>query len=720
MGLTAGSTGLKAVDSGLVIHKAQPDDRVIALAGNPNVGKSTVFNELTGMNQHTGNWPGKTVTNAQGQCRHGDKGYVLIDIPGTYSLMAHSAEEEVARDFICFGSGGEVPDAVVVVCDATCLERNMNLVLQTLEITDRVVVCVNLMDEAKKKNIRILFQRLSKNLGVPVIGANARSGKGLDELMDAVGEVADGTRSCTPARVRYSRQVEAAIEQLEPLIAKRLDGRLNSRWTALRLLDADDTLLGSMEAFLGFSLLDDPRVAMELELARQHLLDTGVALEKLQDTLVSGIVLRAEEICMDAVFYEKAGYDARDRRLDRMLTSKRTGIPLMLLLLALIFWLTITGANYPSQLLSEGLFWVEDRLTDLFQWMHAPAWLYGSLVQGVYRVLAWVVSVMLPPMAIFFPLFTLLEDLGYLPRVAFNLDKYFKKAHACGKQALTMCMGFGCNAAGVVGCRIIDSPRERLIATLTNNFVPCNGRFPTLIAIITMFFIGTAGGLLTSIWSALALTGIILMGIVMTLLMSRLLSKTILKGVPSSFTLELPPYRKPQIGKVIVRSIFDRTLFVLGRAAAVAAPAGLIIWIMANVTVGDMSLLAHCSGFLDPFGRAIGMDGTILMAFILGFPANEIVLPIVIMAYMAGGSLVDMSNLGELHTLLVNNGWTWLTAACTMLFSLMHWPCSTTCLTIHKETQSVKWTAISFLLPTLTGFVLCFLLAAAARLIGVV
>ena len=720
MGLTAGSTGLKAVDGGLVIHKAQPDDRVIALAGNPNVGKSTVFNELTGMNQHTGNWPGKTVTNAQGQCRRGEKGYVLVDIPGTYSLMAHSAEEEVARDFICFGSGGEVPDAVVVVCDATCLERNMNLVLQTLEITDKVVVCVNLMDEAKKKNIRVLFQRLSKNLGVPVVGASARNGKGLDELMDAVGEVADGTRPCMPTQVRYPKPVEAAIAQLEPLIMQRLDGRLNSRWVALRLLDADDTLLRAMESYLGFSLPDDPRIAMELTLARHHLQEAGIALDKLQDALVSGIVLRAEEVCMDAVIYEKAGYDARDRRLDRVLTSKRTGIPLMLLLLALIFWLTITGANYPSQLLTDCLFWVVDRLTDLFQWMKAPAWLHGALVLGVYRVLAWVVSVMLPPMAIFFPLFTLLEDLGYLPRVAFNLDKYFKKAHACGKQALTMCMGFGCNAAGVVGCRIIDSPRERLIATLTNNFVPCNGRFPTLIAIITMFFIGTAGGLLTSVWSALALTGIILLGIVMTLLMSRLLSKTILKGVPSSFTLELPPYRKPQIGKVIVRSIFDRTLFVLGRAAAVAAPAGLIIWMMANITIGDVSLLAHCSGFLDPFGRAIGMDGTILMAFILGFPANEIVLPIVIMAYMAGGSLVDMSNLGELHTLLVNHGWTWLTATCTMLFSLMHWPCSTTCLTIHKETQSVKWTALSFLLPTLTGLVLCFLLSSAARLVGAV
>ena len=385
-----------------------------------------------------------------------------------------------------------------------------------------------------------------------------------------------------------------------------------------------------------------------------------------------------------------------------------------------MFWLTITGANYPSQWLADGLFWVQDRLSDAFRAAGAPEWLHGALVLGVYRVLAWVVSVMLPPMAIFFPLFTLLEDFGYLPRVAFNLDKYFKKASACGKQALTMCMGFGCNAAGVVGCRIIDSPRERLIATITNVFVPCNGRFPTLIAILTMFFIGTAGGFTSSLLSALGLTVVIVFGVMMTLLISRILSKTILKGLPSSFTLELPPYRRPQIGKVIVRSVFDRTLFVLGRAAAVAAPAGLIIWLLANITVGDVSVLQHCADFLDPFGRLLGMDGVILMAFILGFPANEIVVPIIIMTYMATGTLTDMSNLAELHTLLTENGWTWLTAVCTMLFSLMHWPCSTTCMTIKKETQSVKWAAVSFLVPALAGMVICFVTASAVRLLGLV
>jgi ferrous iron transport protein B len=390
----------------------------------------------------------------------------------------------------------------------------------------------------------------------------------------------------------------------------------------------------------------------------------------------------------------------------------------MIVLLGVIFWITITGANYPSSLLADGLFWVEDQLTALFVSIEAPAWLHGLLVTGMYRTLAWVVSVMLPPMAIFFPLFTLLEDLGYLPRVAFNLDNFFKKACAHGKQALTMCMGFGCNAAGVVGCRIIDSPRERLIAIITNNFVPCNGRFPTLIAIITMFFAGMLAGPAQTIISTLILTGVIVLGVVMTLLISRILSKTVLKGLPSSFTLELPPYRKPQVGRIIVRSLLDRTLFVLGRAVAVAAPAGLIIWGMANIHVGGLSLLSHCAGFLDPFARLIGMDGYILMAFILGFPANEIVIPLIIMSYMATGSMMEFDSLSQLRELLVTNGWTWLTAMCVMLFSLMHWPCSTTCLTIKKETQSWKWTLISFLVPTVTGILVCFIVASFARLLG--
>lgn len=714
MGLTNSSMGIKAVDSGLVIRKREPGDKVIALAGNPNVGKSTVFNGLTGMKQHTGNWPGKTVTNAQGYCKRARQSYVLVDIPGTYSLMAHSAEEELARNFICFGE----PDVVVVVCDATCLERNLNLVLQTLEITSKVVVCVNLMDEAKRKNIRLDLPLLAKRLGVPVIGAVARKKKSLSALMGTLDSVSDGRFQSTPLSVRYPESIENAISQIQPLIAQKAGNKLNSRWLSLKLLDQDEALIREINAYMGEELLQDEKLKAALSQAREALLQQGLDAERLKDLIVSALVKNAEEICRGALVYEKHNYNEADRRLDKILTSKLTGYPVMLALLALVFWLTITGANYPSQLLADGLFWVQDRLTDFFQYIHAPDWLHGALVLGVYRVLAWVLSVMLPPMAIFFPLFTLLEDAGYLPRVAYNLDKPFKRCRACGKQALCMCMGFGCNAAGIIGCRIIDSPRERLLAILTNNFVPCNGRFPTLIAILAMFFVGAAGGAFSSLLSAVLLTAVIVLGVAVTFGVTRLLSQTLLKGMPSSFTLELPPYRKPQIGKVIVRSIFDRTLFVLGRAIVVAAPAGLVIWIMANSTIGGVSVLNYCAAFLDPFARLMGLDGVILLAFILGFPANEIVIPIMIMAYMAKGSILELDSLAQMKDLFAANGWTWVTAICTMLFSLMHWPCSTTLLTIKKETGSWKWTALAAALPTAVGIAFCMLFAGAARLLG--
>ena len=713
MGLINDSTKIKTVDSGLVIKKLTPDDKIIAIAGNPNVGKSTVFNSLTGLNQHTGNWPGKTVTNTQGYCHYRDSTYVLVDIPGTYSLMAHSAEEEVARNFICFGD----PDAVVVVCDAICLERNFNLVLQTLEITNKVVVCVNLMDEAKKKNIRIDLDAISQKLGIPVVGTTARKKKSLGKLMKSVSQLLYQPEEVSSFQIKYSKPIEDAIAHLEPFIKQKIKKNINTRWLSLKLLDYDETLITALNEYLGYELIGDEEIQKELNKAKKILSDGGINDDTLQDKIVASLVLTAEDICSETVHFDKDNYNARDRKIDSILTNKWTGFPIMIALLMGVFWLTITGANYPSQLISEGLFWIQDRLTDIFQYMDAPDWLHGILILGVYRVLAWVVSVMLPPMTIFFPLFTLLEDLGYLPRVAFNLDKYFKKCCACGKQALTMCMGFGCNAAGIIGCRIIDSPRERLIAIITNNFVPCNGRFPTLIAILTMFFVGAAAGPFESIYSAVLLTGMIVLGIFMTFVVSKILSKTILKGVPSSFTLELPPYRKPQIGKVIVRSIFDRTLFVLGRAVVVAAPAGLIIWLMANISFGNMTLLAHCSSFLDPFAKMLGMDGVILLAFILGFPANEIVIPIIIMAYMASDSIMELDSLWDLKQLFVDNGWTWITAISTMLFSLMHWPCSTTCLTIKKETQSWKWTAISFIVPTIMGIIICFAFANIARLL---
>ncbi|MCR4435115.1 MAG: ferrous iron transport protein B [Clostridiales bacterium] len=714
MGLTNQSTGVGVLGGGLRIERTTPDDRIIALTGNPNVGKSTVFNSLTGLNQHTGNWPGKTVTNAQGKYRYKGRNFILVDIPGTYSLMANSVEEEVARDFICFGK----PDAAVVVTDATCLERNLNLVLQTLEITDKVVVCVNLVDEAKRKKINIDCKELSKRLGVPVIPTSARSGEGLKELMDAVYEVSIRNHITDPIHITYDAPIEEAVQALETRIWELIDGRINNRWVALKLLEGDAVLLDSLGRYLKFNLLEDKDLCFLVERAKRQLAEKGVNTDELRDRMVSRIIDTAENICSRAVTFENKQYNSTDRKIDNILTSRAFGIPIMLGLLAGIFWLTIAGANIPSEMIASFLFGLEEKLTDFFLRAGAPGWVHGALVLGMYRTLAWVISVMLPPMAIFFPLFTLLEDLGYLPRVAFNLDNLFKKACAHGKQALTMCMGFGCNAAGVTGCRIIDSPRERLIAILTNVFVPCNGRFPTLIAISSIFIGGTVGGAFHSLASTLALTGLILFGIMMTLLVSSILSRTILKGLPSSFILELPSYRKPQVGRIIIRSILDRTLFVLGRAAAIAAPAGLVLWIMANIRVGDLSLLTHAAGFLDPFAKLLGMDGYILMAFILGLPANEIVVPIIIMSYMASNSILELEKMEDLRQLLVSHGWTWLTGVCVMLFSLMHFPCGTTLWTIRKETQSVKWTFVSFVLPTAAGILVCFIAANAARLLG--
>jgi ferrous iron transport protein B len=608
---------------------------VIALVGNPNVGKSTVFNALTNLRQHTGNWPGKTVETARGVYTYHDRTYTLVDLPGTYSLHPGSAEEEVTRDYL---RGGEA-DVTLVVADATCLERNLALVLQVLEVTWPVVLCVNLLDEAEKKGIRVDLNVLSEELGCPVTGAAARGGRGLDAL----------------------RQV------LED--------------TVRRPGSPPECPAGSACRECG-----------ECEECRTALL-----------------MARASALAAKATDMDRERASRRDRKLDRLLTSRGTGIPVMLLLLAGILWLTMVGANVPSEKLSELLMGLQEPLRGAFQALGAPWWLEGALVDGVYRTVAWVVSVMLPPMAIFFPLFTLLEDAGYLPRVAFNLDHFFKRAGAHGRQSLTMCMGLGCNACGVMGCRIIQSPRERLIAILTNAFIPCNGRLPTLTALIAMFFV-TGSGLWSSFASAALLMGCIVLSVAVTLWASRFLAGTVLKGESSSFSLELPPYRAPQVGQVLIRSILDRTLFVLGRAVVVAAPAGLLIWIAANVTIGGESILLHLADFFQPLGGLMGLDGMILLAFLLGFPANEIVVPCILMGYLSTGSLTEYGSLSELHGLLAAHGWTAATAVCALVFTLFHFPCGTTCLTVFRETKSIKWTAAAVLLPTAVGVGACILI----------
>ena len=686
MGLTFNSVGIKAADKDIITGT---NEYIIALAGNPNVGKSTVFNGLTGLNQHTGNWPGKTVSSASGKCKSKKREYTLVDIPGTYSLFPHSAEEEVARDFLCFSK----PDAVIVVCDATCLERNLNLVLQILEITSNVIVCVNLLDEAKRKGIKINLKLLSERLKVPVVGTVAQDKKSLSSLLEALDEVTEKKEKRTAYRVKYDENTEKIIEHNIKRFGIKGDDKCSDRWLSLRIADSKPE----------FKL----KVKDYIENVKE-ITDNDDIKAISEETVVSALIKSAEEICKGVITKEKTRYSDIDRKIDKIFTSRLFGYPIMIVLLAFIFWLTIVGANYPSQLLSKLLFSAGDKISLLFKSLKFPLWLNSMLVDGIYRVVAWVISVMLPPMAIFFPLFTLLEDAGYLPRVAFNLDRPLKKCNACGKQALTVCMGFGCNAAGVVGCRIIDSKRERLLAVITNSFIPCNGRFPTITALITMFFIGVNSNRFSSLFSALLLTAFILLSLFVTFLITKILSKTLLKGEPSSFALEMPPYRKPQIGRVIVSSVFDRTLFVLSRAIAVAAPAGLIIWLFTNITAGGSSILKIVSDFIEPAGALLGLDGVILLAFILGFPANEIVLPIAVMSYLSSSSLCELSGTVQTYNLLTANGWTFTTAICFILFSLMHWPCSTTLLTIKKETGSLKWTAVSFLIPTLTGMIICF------------
>jgi len=681
--------------------KHKNEEITVALSGNPNVGKSTVFNALTHLKQHTGNWSGKTVETKGGRFTFKDKSFYIVDLPGTYSLLSDSKEEEIARNFLCF----ENPDTTVIVADATCLERNLNLVLQILEITDNAILCLNLIDEATKKGIKIDDKKLSEILNIPVVLTSALNKSGIDNLKKEIYKTSLKNNEKT-YKVKYNELIENAISSVEGAI----NFTENKRFFALKLLDGEKSIINSVSNKLGFDILESENIMQVLSKEWNDLEKNGIKKSEICEICAKKIIKDAERIATDVITVKSENYNERDKKIDKILTSKKFGIPIMLFMLTIILYITVKGANYPSNLLFNFFDFLGIYIDKFLKIIHTPRILNDMLINGVYRTVSWVIAVMLPPMAIFFPLFTLFEDLGVLPRIAFNLDNVFKKASTCGKQCLTMCMGLGCNSVGVMGARIINSPRERLIAIITNSFVPCNGKFPTLIAISSIFIASFFAPKMQSIVSCISVLFIILLGVFVTLIVSKILSKTLLKGESSHFFLELPPYRKPKVFDIIYRSVFDRTLFVLSRACMITAPCAVIIWIFANTTIGSTSVLGYLCNFLNPIGTIMGIDGVILLAFILGIPANEIVLPIALMCYLSSSSLLEVPSLSEMSKILIANGWTVKTAICTMVFSLLHFPCSTTLLTIYKETKSLKWTFVSFILPTVIGFTLCTLI----------
>lgn len=615
-------------------------DYEIVLVGNPNVGKSTIFNSLTGLNQHTGNWSGKTVNYAYGSYIHNNRIIKVVDLPGSYSLNGYTDEEIIANEYI-----SNSDSIMVVVLDSTNLLRNLNILIQVLNISNRVIACLNFSDELKKQNITIDTDELSLQLGIPVIKTTA-------------------TDSSTSIKLKQ------AVDHL-------YSGKINT------------------------FCVNNLKVNNELNYS-----EYTKEIFKISENIYNKCV------CSSNTDKNKINI------FDRLLCKKITGIPMMILMLAVVFWITIFGANYLSEYLSSIFEYIKIDFKILMEVILINETIISLLVDGIFTTLSWVVSVMLPPMAIFFPIFSLLEDCGLLPRIAFNADGLFRKAGCNGQMSLTMAMGFGCNSCGVTGCRIIRSKKEKNIAIITNSFMPCNGKLPSLITIATIFFATSLNIAVNALITSFVLIISISLAIFVTILTSYVLSKTVYKSEESTFVMEIPPLRKPQIIKTIAYALRDKAWYVLKRAVVVAIPAGAIIWIFTNVYIENESLLCYIGDMLDPIGALLGLNGIVLLAFILGFPANEIVIPIIVMAYLSHNSLVEYTSIEHLAVLLQSNNWSIITGICFMIMCIFHFPCSTTCLTIYKETKNIKTTALAIIIPTLIGLFLCFIVNTLSLLVS--
>lgn len=649
----------------------------ILLVGNPNVGKSSIFNILTHSHEHTGNWTGKTVKLARKNIINTN--YTLIDLPGIYSLSSLSDEEIVAKDTLLF----EQYEKIIYVMDSSNIEKNLHLLLQILEINKNIILCLNMVDELDIKGIKINDKKLSEILDIKVIRCSASKNIGIKELIESLDE-----ESKSSYNYIYDYNIEKGISD----IFEYLTNQFKSRFIALKLLEKDITLVDSIKTKYKLDIIDK-----DIQNYLMH-----VNSEEISDSVSNLLNNISKNIYNEVVEISK---EKEIGTIDKIFSKKIYALPIMFTIMFGIFFITIVLANYPSELLSLIFNKFEICLVNLSNILKIPSYIYEPIIYGIYRVVSFIVSVMFPPLVIFFFLFTYAEESGILPRLAFNFDKVFKCSGCHGKQALTICSGFGCNACAIVGSRIIDSKRDKLIAILTNSFIPCNGRFPMIIALITMFFTNSNNKLQVSLY----LTLFVILAILISLLTSFILSKTLLKGYNGFFILELPDYKKVKFKKVLKNSLIYKSLSILKKAVLVSIPCGIIIYFMTNTTIGNLSLFKIASNFLEPFGKLLGLDGVILLSFFLALPANEIVLPIIIMGYLGSKNVPMISNYLTIKEVLINNSWTYMTALSTILFSIMHFPCGTTLATIKSEVGT-KWMIYSFFIPLVTGILFLFIL----------